>query len=525
MRLVKRGWIALLILLSLAVELQAEGRTPFTVVVLPDTQFYSESYPETYKRQTLWIKSHAEKENIKFVIHVGDIVQNYNDIETEWEAADAAQSLLDGAVPYSVVPGNHDMGKEGKRLTRDTSFYNKYFPPSRFEQYPWYGGHRGETNDNNYCLFEAAGMKFMVLSLEFSPTDETLDWANGVVAEHPDNRVIVATHCYMRPNGRDSVNNKFQGLPGNSGDEIYDKLVRRHENIFLVASGHVTGVGRQTSLNDAGRAVHETLVDYQHLPNGGDGWLRTMRFVPEEDRIDVRAYSPALEQYNDGPEHTFSLLYDMTLVAEPPIEDPSPERFAKQIDVFAQQDAEQMPAEGVIVFTGSSSIRRWDLPASFGDLDAINRGFGGSHISDVIHYADRVVLKYRPRTVVFFCGGNDLAGDKTPEQVAGDFREFTKLLFDELPKTRLIVFPGKPSTKRWEIVDRVRKLNDLLWTEARADDRITLLDGAFDLMLDDQGAVREDLFVEDGLHLNEEGYKLWTGLVKPLLTAPVPESK
>ncbi|MFO7930805.1 MAG: metallophosphoesterase [Desulfosalsimonas sp.] len=285
------------------------AREPFSVVVMPDTQNYAEQFPETYVAQTRWIRDNVEQENIKFVMHLGDIVQHFNDSEEQWQVADRAHQLLDGIVPYSVLPGNHDLGRADKQLTRETRLYNKYFGPPRFADYPWYGGHWGETNDNNFCTFEAGGMKFLVVSLEYAPRDEVLAWARGVTGAHPEHRVLVATHCYMRPGGRDS---KSGGDLGNSGDGVWEKFVRRSANVFLVSSGHVLGVGRQTSTNDAGRPVHETLVDYQGLPNGGDGWLRILRFVPDQDKIEVRAYSPLLYETMKDDGHTFTLDYDMT---------------------------------------------------------------------------------------------------------------------------------------------------------------------------------------------------------------------
>lgn len=194
----------------------------------------------------------------------------------------------------------------------------------------------------------------------------------------------------------------------------------------------------------------------------------------------------------------------------------SPARFAKQIEAFAQQDMESPPEEGVIVFVGSSSIRRWDLRKSFGDLNAINRGFGGSQISDVLHYANEVVLKYKPKKVVFFCGGNDLNKGKPPRQVASDFQTFTSLLFKQLPETELIVLALKPAPVRWSIVDKVRKTNDLLRAKAKMEKRITFLDGSFTLLLDD-GKIREELYVKDRLHLNEDGYRLWADMLVPHL--------
>jgi lysophospholipase L1-like esterase len=228
----------------------------------------------------------------------------------------------------------------------------------------------------------------------------------------------------------------------------------------------------------------------------------------------------SMHQAFGGSAQPIVLIMGMSLVAattradEEPL---SPLRFSKQIEAFAQQDVESPPKPGAIVFVGSSSIRLWNLAKSFGDLNAINRGFGGSQISDVLHYADEVILKYKPRKVVFFCGGNDLNNGKSPEQVAADFQAFTKLLFQQLPKTELIVLAVKPSPLRWGNVGRVRKTNDLLRAQAEADKRIIFLDGSFDLLLDEDGEIREELFVEDRLHLNDDGYMLWANMLAPHL--------
>lgn len=278
----------------------------FSLVLLPDTQNYSEKYPDTYIAQALWIRKQAKKENIKFAIHLGDIVQTSTK-QPEWENADRAMRLLDGVVPYSMAPGNHDMVVKD----RDTSLYNKYYSPERFAGRKWYGGHMGETNDNNYCFFEASGMKFMILNLEFAPRDETLQWAAGITKRHPDHRVIVATHCYMRPKARDTGCASAYNIEGNSGEQMWQKFIRKQPNIFLVVSGHVLGVGLQTSVNDAGGKVVEMLTDYQGLPNGGDGWLRTLKFVPGENKIYVRTYSPFLDKENDAASETFTIDYEM----------------------------------------------------------------------------------------------------------------------------------------------------------------------------------------------------------------------
>ena len=200
--------------------------------------------------------------------------------------------------------------------------------------------------------------------------------------------------------------------------------------------------------------------------------------------------------------------------AEEPL---SPLRFAKQIEAFARQDMESPPKAGVIVFVGSSSIRRWDLSKSFGDLNAINRGFGGSQISDVLHYANEVVLKYKPKKVVFFCGGNDLNKGKSPRQVAADFQTFANLLFEQLPETELIVLALKPAPVRWSIVDKVRKTNGLLRPMQKQTSGLLSLTVHSIFFLDKDGKIREELFVEDRLHLNDDGYNLWADMLAPHL--------
>ncbi len=296
-------------LLQSAAMAEEKAAESFSVVLLPDTQLYSEKFPEIYQAQTEWIKANVEKRNIKFVIHLGDIVQNAT--IREFIVADKAHAVLDDVVPYSMVPGNHDMKTVNKRLTRDTTNYNKYFPPSRYKHQSWYGGHKGETNDNNYCFFEVGDLKFMVVSLEFAPTDETIDWARNIISQHKNRRVIVATHCYMRPTMRDTSSPRRYGIEGNSGEELFQKLIRKHDNIDMVMCGHVLGVGLLKSKNDFGNEVIEMLTDYQGLPNGGNGWLRILKFVPGENRIDVETYSPLLKKINSSEKHTYQLDYQM----------------------------------------------------------------------------------------------------------------------------------------------------------------------------------------------------------------------
>lgn len=274
----------------------ASEEKSFTVVLLPDTQFYSEKHPDTYMRQTLWIRQQLKEDNIKCVIHLGDIVQNPTN-KREWENANRAMQVLDGVVPFSVAPGNHDMNVK----TRDTSLFNTYFSPQRFADRSWYGGHMDDKNDNNFCYFNGCGMKFMVVNLEYSPRDEALQWASSIVKRHPEHRIILATHYYMNRNGRSAP-----------GEKIWNGLVRKHPNIFLTVSGHISASAFQISENDAGGKVAELLTDYQNIGKGGDGWLRTLRFVPGENKVHVKTYSPLLKAYKNGKTESFSFEHSMS---------------------------------------------------------------------------------------------------------------------------------------------------------------------------------------------------------------------
>lgn len=284
---------------------------PFTIGLLPDTQFYSEKFPDTYISQALWLREEYRAKRLNFVIGLGDIVQNPSE-EKEWQNADKAAKILDGVVPYTIVPGNHDMVTTEVGLTRNTELYRKYFPPARYAAEPWYGGHMGDGNDNNFCRFEASGYKLLVISLEFCPSDESLAWAKQVIDQHPQHAVIIATHSYLGLKERDKLGPTAYKIAGNSGEQMWEKFIAKNSRIFLVVSGHFSGVQQQVSKNEAGLPVLEILTDYQSTGNGGDGWLRTMRFVPAENKIYIDAYSPLLKQKHEDPQHTLALPFDFS---------------------------------------------------------------------------------------------------------------------------------------------------------------------------------------------------------------------
>ncbi len=190
--------------------------------------------------------------------------------------------------------------------------------------------------------------------------------------------------------------------------------------------------------------------------------------------------------------------------------------WEEDIRKFEQADEQTPPPANPILFVGSSTIRLWDVAKWFPDQPVINRGFGGSTVADVVRYVDRIVLKYKPRAIVFYSGDNDIAGGKTPEQVAADFTALLKAIRAAKPTVPVIFLPTKPSIQRWSLVEKMRDSNRRIKTLGDSDPNLIYADTSTP-MLGDDGKPRAELFQADGLHLSDAGYKLWTSIVKPLL--------
>jgi len=296
---------------------------PFTIVALPDTQQYCDNYPAVFTNQTQWIIDNKDRLNIKFVVHLGDIVE-HGDRSEEWNNANASLSILDNKVPYLLSPGNHDYNGECNINIKNSLNYNSYFPSTRYENYDWYGGNYPEgTNDNNYGLFSEGRNKFLIIGLEFCPSDEILSWADSVIGLYPDRKVIIFTHCYLNSFGDlvkkgdawscSSYNccSDCEECDCNEGDEMWNDFIKNHKNIILVLSGHMGYSGSATTslkvdnINDS--LVYQTFQNWQYDPNGGNGWLRYYTFRPSERKIDVKTYSTYLDIHDN--EQEFELDY------------------------------------------------------------------------------------------------------------------------------------------------------------------------------------------------------------------------
>jgi Calcineurin-like phosphoesterase/Carboxypeptidase regulatory-like domain len=291
----------------------------FTIVALPDTQFYSSTYPQIFAAQTSWIAQHVADQNIRLVVGLGDIVDGGGNL-SQWQNADAAVRLLDGRVPYMMAIGNHDYDQNNPSgRTASTHNFNSFFGPQRYSAATWYrGSFPSGSNENFYGVLTINGKDYLIVVLEFAPRDASLNWAAGIIGANPTKEVIIVTHMFTyadntRISQCDSNSAASFGVgQDNNGEDMWWKLVRKFPNIHLVLSGHVVqgdGTGRRMDLGASGNLVNQILSDYQSDPLGGGGFLRIIKISPSLNRVSVSTYSPYLNQFKTDDHNQFSVPY------------------------------------------------------------------------------------------------------------------------------------------------------------------------------------------------------------------------
>lgn len=298
------------------------SREKFTIVLLPDTQFYTAEKQGTnggtnalFKSQTNWIANNAAGRNIVYVGHLGDCVQNGDNYEVEWRRADTAFKIIESAngngttqgIPYGICVGNHDQTPFGD-ANGTTLFYNKYFGTSRFSNKPYYGGHSGTNNDNHYQMFTAGTLDFLVICPEynqassFSAEGGTLDWMEDLVKKYPQRKVIVLSHYLLT----------IDALFTTQGKAIYNRL-KIYPNLILMMGGHITQRDGEAKRTDTynGNTVQTIASDYQTRTLGGNGLLRTLEFDPPNNKVAIQTYSPYTNTYETDSNSQFNLIVNL----------------------------------------------------------------------------------------------------------------------------------------------------------------------------------------------------------------------
>jgi hypothetical protein len=272
----------------------------FTLIAIPDPQYYASTYPSIYNAQMDWVVANKTSRNIPFVVSLGDNVDTDN--STQWtNAVNAWNRLTSGGVRYGIGLGNHDGAPSS------TTNYNSTFGSS-LAGWSNYAGRYGTVDyDNTYAYFSGGGMDFIVLFIEYdsamtSTTHPVLVWANSVLAANPNRRAIVVTHNLLDT----TAENNFTS----QGAAIFNAL-KGNANLFLMLGGHLDIAGRRQDTATDGHIVHSLRSDYQVQLSQQSGYLRIMRFSPADDAIYVTTYSPTRDISLTDASNQFSLAYDM----------------------------------------------------------------------------------------------------------------------------------------------------------------------------------------------------------------------
>lgn len=287
----------------------------YSFAVVGDTQHVTESNPQNLAKIYQWLLANQESKKIQYVLGLGDITNS--NTTTQWETAKGAISLLNGKLPYTLIRGNHD----------DSANMNKYLGTSAYyEQLAATGGsgvfEEGKF-DNSYTTITAGGHKYLIMGLDFGAKDNVLEWANNVVGKHPDHKVIVLTHGYLTNTG-ERLNSGVTACPSsydstlNDANDMWDKYISLHENIFLVLSGHKAAddIVSVQHVGVNGNIVTEMLINPQSLDLkyksiGGLG-LVAMFYVSEDgNTISVRYYSTIHDKfYGNKSQFSFECYVD-----------------------------------------------------------------------------------------------------------------------------------------------------------------------------------------------------------------------
>ncbi len=281
-----------------------EENGDFTLIAVPDMQYIAGNNPENLSKITGWINENKELEAIRFVMFLGDMTDDNK--KSEWESVTAATDEL--SVPFSVIYGNRDMNRD--KDSRNLKKFISAYPLSKFQSYSEYGGAFENSSLNTYYKFEAGGLKYLIMALEFAPRDAVLEWANEIISANPDHNVIITTHGYLDDDGNiisdsseDSfLNYSYLGGEGNNGSGIWDKLVSKHKNIVLLLCGH-RGDGdviRRTDIGDHGNSVQTIMVngtEIDEATNGKGGMILKIHFKNGSGDISCEYYSTITEKY------------------------------------------------------------------------------------------------------------------------------------------------------------------------------------------------------------------------------------
>ncbi len=376
------------------------------------------------------------------------------------------------------------------------------------------------ASKNNVPIFSCSGLRYTP-GIRDASSNAELGGVVGCVAYSPS--PYDATHPDLFWDGIHGIESLFTVMgPG------CERVVRTHTEDTDV----VTGVwrdgrvgtfrGLRSGKRDFGALVfgakaiehYAGFGGYQTLVAEIAQFFKTGKSpIAASETLEILAFMEAAEQskLNKGAPVAVQPLLAAATLKMP---------YERDVRKFEAQDRQHPAEKGQVLFVGSSSIVLWDLEKSFGHTGALNRGYGGSQFPHQFLHFDRVVKPYTPRTIVLYCGDNDINSGRTPQQVFEDFKTYVQRVHREVSATtRIVYLPIKPSRKRWSLWEKMDTANQLIADYAETDDLVTYADIVTPMLADSAPGdpPPADLFADDGLHLSAKGYAIWTSVVNELV--------
>lgn len=337
----------------------------YSFAIVGDTQVVAKHAPKQFTKIYDWILANKASKKIEYVFGLGDITND--DSVAEWTVSAEAINKMNGVVPYSLIRGNHDSSAKINEY-----FYNETYN-KQFE------GFYGEGSmENSWRRLTVGETKYLMITLDYGAKDEILKWAGEVIEQYPDHRVIITTHAYLYPDGttvdeHDSVPPSSLGASYNNGDEMWDKLVSKYENIFLIISGHESCdyVITNQREGEKGNVVTEMLVDPQGVDGdmGCTGMITMLYFSEDGKEIEVETYSTINKGYflaeNQFKIDISTWAKDTPKTEEPPVADEmSDDSASVESDGAGAQPTEEKKGCGSIIYTSSLALGAVVLCAS-----------------------------------------------------------------------------------------------------------------------------------------------------------------
>lgn len=280
-----------------------ENNYTYSIAFLPDIQYTTEFYQNNLPPVFDYLINHQESENIRYLITLGDLTNS--NTPTEWGLINQQLRKLKDKLPYSLIRGNHDIYDSGAEPLYDETFAKP--GTDYYEHVMANGGSQDPVSvANTYLLFTAGQVDYILLNLDFGAGDSVLEWANDILQTYADRRAIVATHGYLQSDGSlltgdEPYSPSTYMINMNDGDDLWEKLIRKHANISMVVCGHISSDITVCSVatGDAGNKVYQIMMDVQSTDNllGGVGMINLMRFTDDGRYARLDSYSTVLNSY------------------------------------------------------------------------------------------------------------------------------------------------------------------------------------------------------------------------------------